>query len=192
MEPEEKSRWDERYRERPEAWNEPDEFLVRAWDQFLRERPAGVALDLAGGAGRNSLFLLERGWRVDLVDISEVALGLAKEKFQLSSATGKLNTETLDLNVTDDLGRDKYDLIVVFYFLRRELFPALLAALKPSGMLIYRTYTIDRMNVPGGPTDPAYLLQPGELREAFDELDIVLYNETKTGKAAAELVAKKP
>jgi tellurite methyltransferase len=191
MEPEEKSRWDERYRERPEAWTTADEFLVRAYDQFLRERAAGVALDLAGGAGRNSMFLVERGWSVDLLDISEVALELAKEKFQASSASGKLSTEARDLNVTDDLGRDKYDLIMVFYFLRRELFPALIAALKSGGMLIYRTYTIDRMNVPGGPTDPAYLLQPDELREAFDELDILSYNETKTGKAAAELVAKK-
>ncbi len=191
MEPEEKSRWDARYTDRPEAWTQPDEFLVRAWDQFLCEGLAGVALDLAGGAGRNSMFLLERGWRVDLVDISNVALGLAKEKSQVSSAPGMLNTEALDLNVTGDLGRDKYDLIVVFYFLRRELFPALVAALKSGGMLIYRTYTIDRMNVPGGPTDPAYLLQPDELREAFTELDILFYNETKTGKAAAELVARK-
>ena len=191
MEPEEKSRWDARYTDRPEAWTQPDEFLVRVWDQFLRERPAGVALDLAGGAGRNSMFLLERGWRVDLVDISDVALGLAKEKSQVSSALGMLNTEALNLNVIGDLGRDKYDLIVVFYFLRRELFPALVAALKSGGMLIYRTYTIDRMNVPGGPTDPAYLLQPDELREAFTELDVLFYNETKTGKAAAELVARK-
>ncbi len=191
MEQEEKSRWDERYRERPESWTTADEFLTHSYDQFLRERPAGVALDLAGGAGRNSMFLVERGWRVDLVDISEVALGMAKEKFQASSAPGKLNTEALDLNLTGDLGRDKYDLILVFYFLRRELFPALIAALKSGGMLIYRTYTIDRMNVPGGPTDPAYLLQPGELREAFNELDVLYYRETKTGKAAAELVARK-
>lgn len=194
MEPEEKTRWDTRYLERPEAWTIADEFLVRSCDQFLRERPAGVALDLAGGAGRNSMFLIERGWRVDLVDISEVALGMAKEKFQAVAGlpvAGKLNAVQLDLNTANDLGQDKYDLIVVFYFLRRELFPALLAALKSGGMLIYRTYTIDRMNVPGGPSDPAYLLQPGELREAFQSLQILYYNETKTGKAAAELVAKK-
>lgn len=191
MEPEDKSRWDARYSDRPEAWTQPDEFLVRAYDQFLRERPAGEALDLAGGAGRNSLFLVEQGWQVDLVDISEVALDLATSKFQVALATGKLNAKAVDLNVTGDLGRDKYDLISVFYFLRRELFPALIAALKPGGLLIYRTYTIDRMNVPGGPTDPAYLLQPGELRGAFASLDILSYNETKSGKAAAELVAKK-
>ena len=194
MEPEEKNRWDTRYQERPEAWTTADEFLIRACDQFLRERPTGVALDLAGGAGRNSMFLIERGWSVDLVDISEVALGLAKEKFQAVAghpAAGKLNAAQLDLNTENDLGQDKYDLIVVFYFLRRELFPALLAALKSGGMLIYRTYTIDRMNVPGGPTDPAYLLQPDELREAFKTLEILFYNETKTGKAAAELVGVK-
>jgi SAM-dependent methyltransferase len=194
MEPEEKSRWDERYRERPESWTIADEFLVQAYDGFLGDWPGRVALDLAGGAGRNSMFLVERGWSVDLVDISDVALGLAKEKFQAGEehpVAGKLNAAQIDLNTANDLGQNKYDLIVVFYFLRRELFPALIAALKPGGILIYRTYTIDRMNAPGGPTDPAYLLQPGELREAFDELDVLYYNETRTGKAAAELVAKK-
>jgi tellurite methyltransferase len=194
MEPEEKSRWDTRYRERPEAWSHPDEFLVRVHGQFLRDMPAGLALDLAGGAGRNSLFLIERGWRVDLVDISEVALELAQQKFHSAQAgvgIGALRTEAVDLNQVIDLGRDRYHLIVAFYFLRRELFPALVAALKPGGILIYRTYTIDRMNVPGGPADPAYLLQPGELRRAFHSLNILYYNETKTGKAAAELVARK-
>jgi tellurite methyltransferase len=194
MEPEEKTRWDTRYHERPESWTTADEFLIRVCDQFLRERPAGVALDLAGGAGRNSLFLIERGWSVDLVDISDVALRLAKEKFQALAGhpvAGKLNAAQLDLNTANELGQDKYDLIVVFYFLRRELFPALLAALKSGGLLIYRTYTIDRMNVPGGPTDPAYLLQPGELREAFQSLEILYYNETRTGKAAAEFVGRK-
>jgi len=194
MEPEEKSRWDARYKERPESWAEPDEFLVRSYDEFLSDRPPGLALDLAGGAGRNSLFLIARGWRVDLVDISEVALQLAKEKFRSakrSAVDGKLNVKAVDLNAVSDFGRSEYELIVVFYFLRRELFPALIAALKPGGTLVYRTYTIDRMNVPGGPSDPAYLLQPGELRQAFDSLEILYYNETKTGKAAAELVAKK-
>ncbi len=194
MEPEEKSRWDARYKERPQSWAEPDEFLVRSYDEFLSDRPPGLALDLAGGAGRNSLFLIARGWRVDLVDISEVALQLAKEKFRSakrSAVDGKLNVKAVDLNAVSDFGRSEYELIVVFYFLRRELFPALIAALKPGGTLVYRTYTIDRMNVPGGPSDPAYLLQPGELRQAFDSLEILYYNETKTGKAAAELVAKK-
>jgi tellurite methyltransferase len=201
MEPEEKIKWDARYKERPEAWLEPDEFLVRSYDQFLQSQPAGLALDLAGGAGRNSTYLLERGWNVTLMDISQVGLGLAREKASSlenrmaqppsAVAMGSLHTEHADLNAISDLGTDRFDLIVIFYFLRRELFPALISALKPGGILIYRTYTIDRMNVAGGPGDPAYLLQPDELRQAFNSLDVLYYNETKTGKAAAELVARK-
>jgi SAM-dependent methyltransferase len=194
MESEEKNRWNARYTDRPDSWTQPDEFLTRMYDQFLLDHAAGVALDLAGGAGRNSIFLVERGWRVDLVDVSEVALDLAREKarwVKASTGDGTLNAKAVDLNTVADLGQDQYNLIIVFYFLRRELFPALIAALKPGGVLIYRTYTIDRMNVPGGPTDAAYLLQANELREAFDSLDILHYNETKSGKAAAELVAKK-
>jgi tellurite methyltransferase len=201
MEPEEKIKWDARYKERPEAWLEPDEFLVSSYDQFLQSQPAGLALDLAGGAGRNSTYLLERGWNVTLMDISQVGLGLAREKASSlenrmaqppsAVALGSLHTEHADLNAITDLGTDRYDLIVAFYFLRRELFPALISALKPGGILIYRTYTIDRMNVAGGPGDPAYLLQPDELKQAFHSLDILYYNETKTGKAAAELVARK-
>ena len=201
MEPEEKNKWDARYKDHPESWTEPDDFLVRVYDQFLQSQPAGLALDLAGGAGRNSTYLLERGWNVTLMDISEVALGLAREKAnslenrvaQPASAValGYLHTEHVDLNAVCDLGTDRYDLIVGFYFLRRELFPALISALKPGGMLVYRTYTIHRINAPGGPADPAYLLQPGELRQAFHSLEILHYNETTTGKAAAELVGRK-
>jgi len=201
MEPEEKIKWDARYRDHPESWTEPDAFLVRVYDQFLQSQPAGLALDLAGGAGRNSTYLLERGWNVTLLDISQVGLGLAREKASSlenraaqpppAVALGSLHTERADLNAITDLGTDRYDLIVAFYFLRRELFPALICALKPGGILIYRTYTIDRMNVAGGPGDPAYLLQPDELRQAFHSLEILHYNETRTGKAAAELVARK-
>jgi tellurite methyltransferase len=201
MEPEEKIKWDARYRDHPESWTQPDDFLVRAYDQFLQSQTPGLALDLAGGAGRNSTYLLERGWNVTLMDISQVGLGLAREKASSledrvalppsAVALGSLHTERADLNAITDLGTDLYDLIVVFYFLRRELFPALISALKPGGILIYRTYTIDRMNVAGGPGDPAYLLQPHELREAFYPLEILHYNETKTGKAAAELVGRK-
>ena len=144
---------------------------------FCRDKPPGLALDLAGGAGRNSTYLLERGWNVTLMDISEwdwawpgkKASSLEDREAQPPSAValGSLHTERADLNAITDLGSDQYDLIVVFYFLRRELFPALISALRPGGILIYRTYTINRMNVAGGPSDPAYLLQPDELRQAF-------------------------
>jgi hypothetical protein len=104
---------------------------------------------------------------------------------------GSLKTEIVDLNSITHLGTEEYELLVVFYFLRRELFPAITRALKPGGTLIYRTYTIDRMKVPGGPSDPRYLLQPNELLHAFSGLRVLHYREMLQGKAAAELVGRK-
>jgi len=191
-----------RYTESPESWTEPDDFLQRAYSEFLFKIPPGNALDLAGGAGRNSVYLLERGWNVTLMDISEVGLALAKEKAAKAHRqeclchTGLgcpsfLEASQIDLNTVTDLGTDQFDLIVCFYFLRRELFPAILRALKPGGFLVYRTYTIDRMKVAGGPDDPKYLLQPNELLRAFSSLRVMDYHETTEGKAAAELIAWK-
>jgi SAM-dependent methyltransferase len=191
-ESEEKTRWDTRYSERPEHWTEPDAFLEQSWNEYLASIPMGVALDLAGGAGRNAVFLLQRGWQVTLIDISKVGISLAKEKASEMSATARLTTEIADLNAVTDLGTNRYDLITVFFFLRRELFPALIRALKPGGFLIYKTYTIDRASVAGGPGDAHYLLQPNELLREFSALRILHYHESLAGKAAASLVARKP
>ena len=191
-ESEEKTRWDLRYSEHPESWTEPDEFLQQSWDEYLTSVPAGVALDLAGGAGRNAAFLLQRGWQVTLIDISKVGISLAKEKAREISVTTRLTTEIADLNTVTDLGVNRYDLITVFFFLRRELFPALIRALKPGGFLIYKTYTIDRANVAGGPGDTKYLLQPNELLREFSALRVLHYHESLAGKASAALVARKP
>ena len=68
-----------------------------------------------------------------------------------------------DLNTMQDLGRERYDLVVVFFFLQRELFPALISAIKPGGILIYKTYTTEQKNFAGGPSHPMFLLEPNEL-----------------------------
>ena len=199
---EDQSHWNQRYSESPSSWIEPDTFLISAYDEFLNDTRPGTALDLAGGAGRNAVWLAERGWRVKLIDISDVALSLAREKFASAEQTsssqpraaavpfGQLETEIVDLNSVNDLGSEQYDLVIAFYFLRGKLFPAIARALKPGGTLIYRTYTIDRMKVPGGPSDPKYLLQPNELLHAFPGLRVLHYREMLQGKAAAELVAR--
>jgi len=207
LRPEAQTRWDARYTESPGSWTEPDDFLKRVYDEFLASVEPGKAMDVAGGAGRNSLFLVERGWQVKLIDGSEVGLGLAREKAltlvkpnnhtaqpgaAAAHAGSFLETEVVDLDTASDLGTNRYDAIMVFYFLKRELFPAIIRALKPGGLLIYRTYTVDRMKVPGGPDDPNYHLQPNELLHAFaPHVRVLHYHETLEGKAAAELVGRK-
>lgn len=125
-----------------------------------------------------------------MVDVSDVAVRLADGRARGLSG-GMITTENLDLSRLPDLGQDQFDLILVFYFLERKLFPALIRALKSRGFLIYRTYTVEQRRLVGGPSNPRYLLQPNELRQAFQDLEILRYGESITDQATAELVARK-
>ena len=195
MELDEKASWNKKYSEGSHGSLEPDPFLVSAYDEFLAGKPPGIALDIAGGVGRHAIWLAQRGWRTRLIDISDVGIGLAEKN--ASRALGPvakeflITSEVADLNSVQDFGREQYDLVLVFYFLERELFPALAAALKPGGLLIYKTYTTEQKNFPGVPRHPMFLLQPNELLRAFPSLRILHYHETIREKGVAELVARK-
>ena len=157
--------------------------------------PAGSALDVAGGAGRHAIWLAQRGWRARLLDISDVGIGLAERN--ASRALGPIrkefliNAEVTDLNQMQDFGAEQYDLVLVFFYLQRELFPALISALKPGGFLLYKTYLTDQQQFSGGPHNPAFLLKPNELLHAFESLRVLHYHETVRDKSTAELVAHK-
>jgi len=199
--PNERAVWNEKYAEGTHASGQPDKFLVDAYERFLQGSSPGDALDLAGGAGRNALWLAQRGWKVKLIDIAETAIAQAErnaqELLQRPSMSpqpvscGRVRAERLDLNSIRDLGQKEYDLVIVFFYLRRELFPAIAASLKPGGFLLYKTFTEGQLHLGGGPRNPDYLLRPGELRQGFHELDILHYKETVASVATAELIARK-
>jgi SAM-dependent methyltransferase len=191
----EKSSWNKKYSEGSHGSLDPDPFLVSAYDEFLLGTSPGLALDVAGGVGRHAIWLAQRGWRVKLLDISEVGINLARENAKkMLPVAGKdplFTAEMTDLNSAGALGQEQYDLVIVFFFLQRELFPALLDAIKPGGILIYKTYTTEQKNFPGGPSHPMFLLDPNELLHAFRSLRVLDYHETIQQKGVAELVARK-
>lgn len=189
----EKAFWNQKYGEAPEKWLEPDPFLAEAYDEFLARHKPGGALDLAGGAGRHAIWLARRGWNVKLIDVSDVALQFARQNFSQSPTptSGKLTCELVDLHSVHDFGKDRFDLVMVFFYLQRALFPALLQALKPGGFLFYKTFTIEQLQFKKGPTDPAFLLQPNELPKLIAPMQVLLYREQVKEKAVAELVARK-
>ena len=195
MATDEKNLWDKKYSERSHSSLEPDPFLVTTYDEFLFDTTPGLALDIAGGVGRHAIWLAQRGWRTRLIDISDVGIGLAEKN--ASRALGPvakeflITAEVADLHTIQDFGREQYDLVLVFYFLQRELFPALAAALKPGGILIYKTYTTEQKNFAGGPSHPMFLLEPNELLRAFSSMRVLHYHETIQEKGVAELVARK-
>src|SRR4051812_39873714 len=103
--------WDTRYRSGASQSQEPSGFLV-ALDDLLPRR--GWALDVAGGSGRNALWLARRGLDVTLADISGVALGLARDR---GIAAGvPLRTLAIDLE-DEPLPPGPWDLILCVDFL---------------------------------------------------------------------------
>jgi SAM-dependent methyltransferase len=85
-----------------------------------------------------------------------------------------------------------FSLILCFHYLQRALFPQIARALRPGGLLLFETYTRAQLDCPGGPRNPAFLLEPGELRNAFPELRTLFYRELHAGQGIASLVAEKP
>ncbi len=172
---------------------EPSLFLIRNFD-FLTK---GVALDLAMGFGRNALYLATRGFDVDGVDFNPDAVAAAR------SAARQLGAPIRALlgNVEDGtfiIPDESYDSILVFNFLHRPLVKELRDGVKPGGTIIYETFTVDQPQY-GPPSNPDFLLKPGELREMFGMWEILSYHETTTPerpggalRARAGIVARKP
>src|SRR6478672_933785 len=123
MELDEKASWNKKYSEGSHTSLDPDPFLVTAYDEFLFGTSPGLALDIAGGVGRHSIWLAQRGWRLKLLDISEVGIQQAEENAKRTGTAASISTQISDLNTMQDLGRERYDLVVIFFFLQRELFP---------------------------------------------------------------------
>jgi SAM-dependent methyltransferase len=130
-----KALWDRKYEEGLPSLTRPDPFFVSAYEKHVDQsfRNAGQALDLAAGLGRHTLWLAERAWQVSAVDVSEVAIG------KLGQAARQLNVK-INLFALDaaeyDFEPERFDLIVLFYHLDRNLFPEIVSALKPGGLFI--------------------------------------------------------
>jgi SAM-dependent methyltransferase len=177
--------WDERYRGKPAAV-EPSELLVA----FAEHLPArGRALDVACGAGRNSVFLAERGLWVVAVDASRQALEKGRE---LASQRGvRVSWLQADLR-NHSLAPGAFDLVACFYYRDRALYASLRAALRPGGLLLYETYTQEQLRFSAGPKNPDHLLKPHELLEVFRDWRLIYYREAWRERGVAWVVARKP
>jgi tellurite methyltransferase len=195
--------WNEKHRRAAaeEHQQEPTP-LVR---ELLPLLPSGPALDLACGRGRHTIFLAERGYPVTAVDWSEVAIGAlekralaagltvkreAKERATLPASTSGIRTICRDLRGVA-LPESAFSLILCIHYLDRRLWPAICDALAPGGAVLFETYTTAQLAFQGGPRNPEYLLQPGELRHAFPGLQTIFYRELRAGQGIASLLAWK-
>jgi SAM-dependent methyltransferase len=89
------------------------------------------------------------------------------------------------------LGPGSCGAVLVFRFLFRPLAPRIESLLAPGGLLLYETFTVAQAEREGGPNNPAFLLQPGELAELFPGLEILSCQDDEA-EALARLAARKP
>lgn len=133
-------------------------------------RPGGRVLDLACGGGRHARLLAARGHAVEAVDRDAGALA------RLALVAG-ITIRQADLEGAPwPYAADMFDAIIVTNYLHRPLLPLINAALAAGGVLIYETFARGNESY-GKPSNPAFLLAPGELLAAAGQggLQVIAY-----------------
>ena len=139
----------------PSAW-------VERWAPLIAR---GTVLDVACGSGRHSQFFLGRNLEVVAVD---------REPQQIPGA--RFVQADLEDGSPWPLPGERFEGVVVTNYLNRELFPVIQEWLKPGGVLIYETFMLGNERF-GKPSNPAFLLRPGELLECFKGLAVKGFEE---------------
>ncbi|MGJ3238069.1 MAG: class I SAM-dependent methyltransferase [Anaerolineae bacterium] len=191
-------RWDDIYKKRTDStYPKPDTLLmdyVPAVDRASDQR----ALDLAAGLGQNGLWLAEQGYIADVMDISRVGLQRARAEMTMRNLR---NANLLQVDIdqlvlrrsgsceaVNEICPERYDVVAVFRYLRRPLFPILKEAIRSGGRIVYETFNQRYLQqVPD--FNPDFLLADGELESAFINWRFVHYDESRH---ITQMVAVKP
>jgi SAM-dependent methyltransferase len=138
----------------------------------------GPVLDLASGEGRHAGFFKELGFDVVAVDRIPTPLeGIRVVKADLEDGTPW------------PLAGEQFGGIVVTNYLHRPLFSRIEAALAPGGVLIYETFMLGNERF-GKPSNPAFLLRPGELKQAFRSLEVLGFEEGEVAEPKPAMVQR--
>ncbi len=155
-------KWDQRFRQEAcVLGSDPSAYLADNIELVKQLVPGKRALDIACGEGRNSIYLAKQGFKVVGLDISRAGLDKARVWMEKESLTIDLRQVNLERYVFTE----RFDLIINFNFLLRDLIPEAVAALEPGGVMVFDTL-VDSPFVPC-PHKKEYLLQPGEIMTIF-------------------------
>ncbi|MCM3728843.1 methyltransferase domain-containing protein [Neobacillus cucumis] len=170
------SKWNNKHRERMKQLTEPasNPRLMRL-ASYLN---GGNALDFACGLGGNSLFLSRKGYNVQAIDISDVAIDYIKDlalKNNLSIDARMADLTSLDQHSWDN---QSFDMIVVTYYLDRRVFPLIKKILKAGGYFFMETYYQAPTTAKQGVSDQ-YKLKPKELLNEFGDWQVLYYEENE-------------
>lgn len=182
--------WDQRYRSSENAKEplelSPNPLLASAAENLS----PGNALDLACGAGRNAIWLAQRGWRVTAVDGSQAAIELLQRRAQARGLA--IETRVADLERGEyRVELCSWDLIAICFYLQTSLIEAAKGGVALGGVVL----VIVHISLPGEePT--VHQLRPGELRQHFSGWEILhdhegQPNDPEHKRLSAEIVARR-
>lgn len=153
--------------------------------------PNSTVLDLACGTGRNGNWFLEHSCHVTFLDrdLSQLEPNQTDDRVKLLE--WDLETEN-----PPTLPSNSYDAVLVFNYLHRPLFPQIIDAIKPGGLIIYETFTRQQATI-GRPRNPNFLLKETELKALFANWRCLHYSEGLLGELTsasykAQIIAQKP
>lgn len=139
---------------------------VRRWSHLIPT--GGRVLDVACGPGRHMQWLQQQGLP---------CLGIDRDPLSLQTAVAFGEVLQADIeNHAWPLKGQLFAGMVVTNYLWRPLWPDLLACLQPGGVLIYETFALGNETV-GKPSNPDFLLRPGELLEACQNLRVLAFED---------------
>ena len=152
----------------PSAW-------VARWAPLITQ---GTVLDLACGSGRHANFFLSKGFSVVAVDReAQIIPGARFIRADLESGSPW------------PLPGERFEGVVVTNYLNRKIFPEILRALKPQGVLIYETFMVGNERF-GKPSNPEILLRPGELLESFQGLTVMGFEEGEVAEPKPAMIQR--
>lgn len=125
----------------------------------------GTVLDVACGSGRHARLFLNQGIKVVAID---------RELQDIPGA--RFVQADLEGGTPWPLPGEQFEGVVVTNYLHRPLFETLKECLKPGGVLIYETFMLGNERF-GRPSNPSFLLRPGELLAAFKGLSVKGFEE---------------
>jgi len=167
--------WDARYAAKELVWSAGPNRFVEA---EVADLTPGRALDLAGGEGRNAIWLAATGWDVELVEFSPVALGKAR---QLAEHAGvDLTLTEADLADVDGPALEPADLVLVIYLQlppqdSRRVHRLAASLTAPGGTLLVVAHAKRNLvDGVGGPPDVEVLRDADEVRRDLDGTGVLV------------------
>lgn len=170
-----------------------DNLSVSPWIRRFSELfpKDGRALDLAAGQGRHSFWCIEQGLSVTAIDRGTEAL----EAWRGANPGSADRLEIIQADLEDGspwpLDDRRFDLVIVVNYLWRPLLPPIRNSIAEGGLLLYETFSCGN-EVFGRPSNPDFLLQPGELLQAFSgELQVIAYEQGRLDGSNGPMVKQR-